>query len=62
MAKNRKAISKRFKITKTGKVMRRVAGQDHNRAKKSAKTKRRMRRWVELSKPETRTIKKLLTY
>lgn len=62
MQKNRKSILKRFKITRSGKILRRAAGQDHNLAKKSAKQKRRMRRWVQLSKAETRTIKKMLTY
>jgi len=39
--KTRKSIKKRFKITKTGKVLRRAIGQDHFRAKKSASIWRR---------------------
>lgn len=60
MKKTRKSIKKRFKITKTGKVLRRAIGQDHNRAKKSGKAKRRMRKWVALSKVDAKKIKQLL--
>jgi large subunit ribosomal protein L35 len=62
MAKIRKSISKRFKITKTGKVLRRATGLDHYRAKKSGKKKRKSRKWIEVSKPEAKKIKKLLKY
>lgn len=56
----RKSILKRFKITKTGKVLRRAIGQDHFRAKKSGKYRRRTRKWVQLSKAEAKKIKRLL--
>ncbi|MBI1984675.1 MAG: 50S ribosomal protein L35 [Candidatus Wildermuthbacteria bacterium] len=62
MQKNRKSILKRFKITKSGKILRRAAGQDHNLAKRSPKSKRGRRKWVQLSKAESRTIKKMLKY
>ncbi|MBA7599141.1 hypothetical protein ES703_06168 [subsurface metagenome] len=58
--KTRKSIAKRFKITRTGKVLRRITGQDHSRAKKSGKRKRAGRKLVEMSKPEAKKIKKLL--
>ena len=58
--KTRKSITKRFKITKTGKVLRRAIGQDHYRAKKSGKTKRLKRKPVLVSKPEAKKIKKLI--
>ena len=58
--KVRKAITKRFKITKSGKILRRPTGQDHYLAKKSGKKTRNMRKWIELSKPEVKMIKKLL--
>ena len=58
--KTRKSISKRFKITKTGKVVRRPTGQDHFRAKKSGNKIRESRKWVEVSKPLAKKIKKLL--
>ena len=58
--KTRKSISKRFKITKTGKILRRVTGQDHYRAKKSGKKIRKTRKWVPLSKAEAKIVKKFL--
>ena len=60
MGKTKKAILKRFKITKTGKVMRRQTGLCHYRAKKSGNWKRKKRKLVELSKPEAKKIKKIL--
>ena len=61
-AKTRKAITKRFKITKTGKVLRRQTGLDHFLAKKSRKSKRKKKKLVPLSKPEAKKIKKLLKH
>lgn len=58
--KTRKSIKKRFKITKTGKVLRRATGQDHYQAKKSGNKKRKMRKWIEVSRPEAKKIKQLL--
>ena len=58
--KTRKSLSKRFKITKNGKVLRRAIGQDHLRAKKSGKAIRAKRKWIEVSAPEAKKIKKLL--
>jgi len=56
----RKSILKRFKITKTGKILRRPTGLDHYRAKKSGKGVRKSRKWVVVSKAEAKKIKKLL--
>lgn len=58
--KTRKSILKRFKITKSGKVLRRPTGQDHYLAKKSGKKIRKLRKLVEVSKWEAKKIKKLL--
>ena len=58
--KTRKSIIKRFKITKTGKVLRRPTGQDHCLAKKTGKQKRQSRKWVLVSKWESKKIRKLL--
>ena len=58
--KTRKSISKRFKITKTGKVLRRLTGQNHFRAKKSSKRIQKGRKWILVSKPEAKIIKKLI--
>jgi len=54
--KTRKSITKRFKITKTGKILRRPTGLDHYRAKKSGKRIRKSRKWVVVSKPEAKKI------
>jgi large subunit ribosomal protein L35 len=58
--KTRKSILKRFKITKTGKVLRRATGLDHYRAKKSGNKVRKSRKWVKVSKAEAKKIKRLL--
>ena len=60
MRKVRKAILKRFKITRRGKILRRPTGLDHYLAKKSGKKRRQKRKWVKLSKWETKKIKKLI--
>ncbi|MBU0546806.1 MAG: 50S ribosomal protein L35 [Patescibacteria group bacterium] len=62
MAKIRKSISKRFKFTKTGKVLRRAVGLDHNLAKKTGNQKRKNKKWVLVGKSEAKVIKKLLKY
>lgn len=58
--KTRKSITKRFKLTKTGKILRRITGQDHYLAKKSGKRKRAGRKWIEVSKPEAKKLRKLV--
>ncbi|MDO8633610.1 MAG: 50S ribosomal protein L35 [bacterium] len=60
--KTRKSITKRFKITRTGKVMRRIVGQDHGLAKERGKKIRKLRRWIEMSAPESRALKKMLKF
>jgi len=59
--KTRKSLKKRFKITKTGKLLRRPTGLDHYRAKKSGKKVRESRKWVEVSKSEAKKIKRILS-
>lgn len=59
-SKTRKSILKRFKITRSGKVLRRPTGLDHYLAKQSGKKRRRKRKWVRVSKWETKKIKKLV--
>ena len=59
--KTKKALLKRFKITKTGKILRRMSGQNHYRAKKTGERRRKGRKWVTLSKKEAQRIKKFLT-
>jgi len=60
MMKTKKAITKRFKFTKSGKILRRATGQNHYRQKKSGKQIRDTRKWIELSKPEAKIIKRFL--
>ncbi len=60
MNKTKKALIKRFKITGTGKILRRIVGQNHYRAKKTGQQKRRGRKWIQLSKSETKRVKRYL--
>ncbi len=60
MKKTRKSISKRFKITRNGKVMRRAIGLNHYLAKKSGKKIRQNRKWIEVPEVDAKKIKKLL--
>lgn len=60
--KTRKSITKRFKITKNGKILRRLVGQDHGMAKETGKKIRKLRRWIEVSKPEAKAIKHMLKF
>ena len=59
--KTKKALVKRFKITKNGKILRRMVGQNHYRSKKTGERKRKGRKWVQLSKTETKRLKKYLS-
>lgn len=58
--KTRKSITKRFKITKTGKVLKRAIGQNHFNAKKTGKQRRQSRKWIKISDTEAKKIKKLI--
>jgi large subunit ribosomal protein L35 len=58
--KSRKSISKRFKLTSTGKILRRLSGQDHSRSKKTSKQIRQKRKWVLLNPSEARAIRRIL--
>jgi len=58
--KTKKALTKRFKITKNGIILRRLSGQNHYRAKKSSKARRKGRKWVPLAKSEIRKIRKFV--
>lgn len=59
-AKTRKSLSKRFKVTKTGKVLRRAVGQDHLLSKKSSKKKRALKKMIEVEPSQAKKIRKLL--
>ena len=58
--KTRKSIAKRFKITKSGKVLRRTAGQDRNLRKRTAKKRRSLKNLITLRGPEAKIIKRAL--
>ena len=58
--KTRKSITKRFKITKTGKILRRAIGQNHFLSKKSGKKIREARKWVKVSGPLAKKVKQFL--
>jgi large subunit ribosomal protein L35 len=58
--KTRKSVSKRFKITKTGKVLRRRGFKRHLNVKKSSSRKRRLSRVVETKKTHAKKIRKAL--
>ncbi|HBK34806.1 hypothetical protein A2239_01125 [Candidatus Uhrbacteria bacterium RIFOXYA2_FULL_40_9] len=58
--KTHKALAKRIKITKTGKVLKRTAGQDHFNGRETGKTTRNKRSDKTMSKAHTRAIKTLI--
>ncbi|MBI3274312.1 MAG: 50S ribosomal protein L35 [Candidatus Colwellbacteria bacterium] len=60
--KTNKSFAKRFKITKTGKVLYHPAGIRHFLAKKTAKQKRRNTGWKKLAGPLARAVKRMLPY
>lgn len=61
MNKTKKALIKRFKITKNGKILRRATGQNHYRSKKSGEWKRKGRKWIPLAPNEAKKLRKYLT-
>ena len=61
MNKTKKALVKRFKITKNGKILRRATGQNHYRAKRTGEQRRKGRKWIPLSRKDAQRIKKYLT-
>jgi len=58
--KTRKSLTKRFRITKSGKVLRRQGFVRHLNVKKSSKKKRRLRRVIVTHKTYARKIRKAL--
>jgi large subunit ribosomal protein L35 len=58
--KTRKGVSKRFKITGTGKVLRRVQNMRHLRRRKSKKAKRNYNVMVQVAGKWARKIKRML--
>ncbi len=60
--KTRKSLSKRFKITKTKKVVKRGTGQDHFNARESGSQKRGKRLDRAVAEVDAKNIRKLLPY
>jgi large subunit ribosomal protein L35 len=58
--KTNKATKKRFKLTGTGRVLRRHAMKSHNLEKKSQKRKRAFRRDHAVDRADAREVKRLL--
>lgn len=56
----RKAVLKRVKITKIGKLLRRKTGQNHFNAKARRKTQLRRKKMTEFAKPMEKKIKRYL--
>jgi large subunit ribosomal protein L35 len=60
--KTNKAVRKRFKITKTGKVLASSSFHRHLMTDRSSKKKRQSRRWQKVDKSGVRRVKALLPY
>ena len=58
--KRNSGAKKKFKVTSTGKLLRRMAGQSHNLEHKSPKLKRAFRKAQPVSADNVKTVKKLL--
>lgn len=55
--KTHKSIAKRFKISKTGKILKKRAGQNHFNAREDSKITRNKRKMTRMDKAEGRNIK-----
>lgn len=60
--KTSRAAAKRFKVTGTGKLKRNKAYKSHILTKKSAKTKRNLRKPAMTDKSNVKNMKKILPY
>ena len=60
--KTHKALAKRMKITRTGKVIKRKAGQDHFNSRESGNTTRNKRTDVTVTATIRKAIRALLPY
>ena len=58
--KTRSAENKRYKVTGTGKILRRTTMRSHNLEHKSSKQKRKFGRNVEIAGSDYKTLKQLL--
>jgi large subunit ribosomal protein L35 len=60
--KTKKAASKRFRITKKGKILRMRQMAGHLKKAKSSSAKTRYKTKAEVSKPEKKKIERLMPY
>jgi large subunit ribosomal protein L35 len=61
--KTYKAAAKRFRVTKTGKILRTKGGKSHLRRKKSARTKAQFSQMLEVTAPgDKKRIRRLAPY
>ena len=58
--KTNSGAKKKFKVTSTGKLLRRKAGQSQNLEHKSPKEKRRLNKDQPVAKANDRTVRRLL--
>lgn len=58
--KTRKTVSKRFKLTATGKVMRRCTGLNHLMRRKTQEARRRLTKGTELFAGDEKRIRRML--
>ncbi|MGD0715815.1 MAG: 50S ribosomal protein L35 [Gaiellaceae bacterium] len=58
--KTRRAAKKRFKVTATGRLLRRATMRGHKLEKKSSKRKRAFGRDFEVAPGDTKALKKML--
>ena len=60
--KTNKAVKKRVKVTKNGKVLMSRAGKGHLLSKKSSKRRRKLRKKLVACKQDATRLKKMLGY
>lgn len=60
--KSHRSSAKRFKITKSGKILRSKAYKSHILTKKTAKRKRNLRKSTTVSSADVKRVKALLPY
>ncbi len=60
--KTKRAAAKRFKVTATGKVLRRRAFKSHILAKKTRKRKRALRRPALVAEADLKRVKAMIPY
>ncbi|MFA4831223.1 MAG: 50S ribosomal protein L35 [Patescibacteria group bacterium] len=60
--KTHQAIAKRFKVKKSGKILKRTDGQDHFNSRETGKVKRNKRSDKDLKKMYKKTIRQAMPY